>query len=788
MLEFQELAFKQAATYCTNNLVKIPLKDQGAVYIGGVNGAGKSVPFNVLYNILFGYTPLSSKGKRKLIANPGYYAHVKFKLDDIDYEIRQFFDNLDFEYEGYNILRNGESLRIGGGIPEAERYIARLLPFTAEEFSSFYYLSQDGLHVLAYGKGSERLAYLSKVFGFDIYDQIRSKLKDKLDEVDEQLADVAKAQEIMDQLEVYLKKYPSLDLLERRIDICTQYLGIAKKDKIKLDALKCSIENKLTTLSTQENIQLSIQRYGIVRKLEEISADIEKQQSKQSTYQMYLKQWQIKEKLLQDFSIVKDYVNQDIFKLSDQLDSLVQQRGKAEILNRQLKQRQELISKINILSVDLTSDSKDIPQLAKQVIEELIAKRSLLNDKKSIIKDLSTLSKDGGKCSRCGQLLDSTHIKVELKTLSSEIVELESSIKQHEIDNRKFQHQLKLIDEIQKYHSVLESIENTSNVKIDITQLDQEIEIFKCKLNSTKEAQRLKKQMEIYKKYDQAHAKIIQKEFPKIQEKLKNLQKEFGRSSEKFSLELQLTELPKIVENKDRLKDIKKEIAEKIELYDEIIPTLTSDLREFITLKTSVSDYTYQIEKVAKQVSSLDKLNSFRKIVNTCYKAYLPSNLKKIQVSRVAELIAQKLNMFVPLIFNEKISFTVDANENSVDILFKRGEHAEKDVRFLNGGYKKRFLIALIPTLAGLINARKRTNLIILDEIDANIDSNGREAIGEFLIPFLKTKFKTVIIISPSTCTTEGRIEAPIPLDNFDCIHLAKYEQGLSSLSLNVKL
>lgn len=783
MLEFEELSFKQAVTYCTNNVTTIPLRDQGAIYIGGINGAGKSLPFNVLYNVLFGHTPLSSKGKRKLIANPGYYAHVKFRLDNVLYEIRQFFDNSDFEYEGYDILKEGSSLKISGGIPEAEKFIARLLPFTPEEFSSFYYLAQDSLHVLAYGKGSERLDYLSKVFGFDIYDQIRAKLKIKLDEVDSQLADIAKAQANADQFEQHLKKYPSLELLEKRVEICSFHLEEAKKQKDTLRVLKSSIENKISIRKARKNIEESVQKYGELRVLTDISADIDKWQTKQSDYQVYLNQCQRKQKLLQEFSSIQEYVNQDISKLNSQLSTLIEQTGKATIVNRQLKQKRELVTKIDLLTLDLKHKSEEISQLAKESSKNLIEKRALLAQKKDSIEDFKDLSRDGQVCTRCGQILNREHLEEELRKLSSEVVSLNLLIKSLEENDSAFQREVKILEEIRKHRSILDSIQCTSDSEIDIKQLDVRIKELGELLSNAKEAQRLKKELLSYSKYDESKIKTITEQLPKLQVKLKKLQEEFGRSREKDSLLKQLAKLPMIDEEEireDRLADI----DEKLDMYDEVIPLLASDVREFTTIQSTVKDYKEQIESELKKASRLTELATFRKIVNTCYKAYLPANLKKIQVSKISELIAQKLNVFVPLIFNEDISFTVDANENSVDILFKRGLQPERDVRFLNGGFKKRFLIALIPTLAGLISARKRTNLIILDEIEANVDSLGREAIGEFLIPFLKTKFKTVIVISPSNMSGNGNLEASIPLDHFDHVWIASYVDDVSSLNI----
>ena len=197
-----------------------------------------------------------------------------------------------------------------------------------------------------------------------------------------------------------------------------------------------------------------------------------------------------------------------------------------------------------------------------------------------------------------------------------------------------------------------------------------------------------------------------------------------------------------------------------------------------------MSDYNVQLEERKKKASEAKALHTRRRILNACYKAYAAKNLKKIEIVKISQLIAQKLNIFVPLIFNEDIKFKTDPCEDSIDILFQREGQPLRDVRFLNGGFKKRFLIALIPTLAGLVSIKKRCNLIILDEIDANVDQSGRDAIGEFLVPYLKRKFKTVIVISPSSVNESGELEAPIPLDHFDKIWIATYKNGESHLKV----
>lgn len=781
MIEFEQLSFKQAVTYSTNDLIKIPLKDQGSVYLGGVNGSGKSIIFNVLFNVLFGYTPLSTKGKRKLIANKDYYAQVDFKFSGGNsYTIKQFFDNSEYG-NGYDVLENGKSLGWAGGIPECEKKIAKLLPFTPDEFCGFYYLTQDMLHVLVHGKGSERLNYLSRVFGFDIYDKIRVELKDQLDELDLKLTDAMKAQEEVDRIQNKLLEYPSLDLLDHRISLYQEHLRKAKIEKSTLDTEGRKLEKCIITQNNRTKLEESLKDYNNLREVKEITKDLDSIHDQNRKYEEDIQTWKRKEKLLNAFEKVKSFVSKDIDYLNTLLDRLNQKKGKATTLNKEVAKRLALESDISRYNKKLKETPEVIEQQYISIQQELIENKKILKDKKIIVNDFQNLKDDGGKCSRCGHALDAKHIKKELIKLKDEIALLSKKITQQTREITTLSDQVDIISKLKNCNSILKSIAYNGE-RIDISKLSSKINQVKLILENTKDAKRLQKELNEYKIDKESY--IEAKEQLNInKEKILVLQQEYNKAKAKETILHQLSKLPAIAVSIGTLSNKLKKIQKQLTILDETVPTISADIKEAETLKEVVFDYINQIKEFKKKTIQIESMYVKRKILNACYKAYAAKNLKKIQVVKISQLIAQKLNIFVPLIFNEDISFVTDPDENSVDILFKRGDQPLRDVRFLNGGFKKRFLIALIPTLAGLVSVKKRCNLIILDEIDANVDNIGRDAIGEFLIPYLKKKFKTIIVISPSHFTHDGQLEAPIPLDHFDKIWTASYKNGISYLN-----
>ena len=149
---------------------------EGLTYVRGLNldsdaanptsnGAGKSLLFSTLANVLYQTTPMALKRKAKkdilrqkgstvgLILKPGH--------DAPEYEILQ-------TSSGYKIYEDGQDVEVRT-IPIAEEYIRKLFPLTETKFYSTCYLSTQRPYVLQRDTDSNRLQHLSDIFNLDQY-------------------------------------------------------------------------------------------------------------------------------------------------------------------------------------------------------------------------------------------------------------------------------------------------------------------------------------------------------------------------------------------------------------------------------------------------------------------------------------------------------------------------------------------------------------------------------------------------------------------------------------------
>jgi DNA repair exonuclease SbcCD ATPase subunit len=112
---------------------------------------------------------------------------------------------------------------------------------------------------------------------------------------------------------------------------------------------------------------------------------------------------------------------------------------------------------------------------------------------------------------------------------------------------------------------------------------------------------------------------------------------------------------------------------------------------------------------------------------------------------------------YTDLLFSDKtLQFTSACEANSIslevekEVLNFKGEPVKikYDISDMSGGEKQKLSLALVCTLADCIAYAKKTNLLILDEIDTNLDQEGEARLVNHLLPYLKSKYESIFIIS----------------------------------------
>lgn len=378
-MQFKEFSFHNSGTY---KKFKANLQNLGVVFLkgrnldtGGSNGAGKSMPWDILRAILFS---VSDRGLKKddLVRKRNHNAVVKFDIGKKHHEVLHW-RKYKGHPNGYQILINGKDRTPSGGIPACEKTIKKIHGLTEEEFRGFVHMSQGSLHTLLEGSGAERLHYISSLFGLNIYDEIREALKSDFDNVNSQIGNLQSIYELKKETERNLKKLKPVSVEER-------FQKLDKKFK-KVDSQLSSLRSKVSVL---EEVG------GIFDELKTIKhTDVSGLQTKLS---------QTKGKIQNLESLLRKKKERSVI-----VSSIKRQRGDLKHLKSEIKTVHDLSKDIEKSKRELAIVENDIrgwssikgahcptckqkvkKDLVKQALEDLKAKR------KRIIKNEKKFQKD----------------------------------------------------------------------------------------------------------------------------------------------------------------------------------------------------------------------------------------------------------------------------------------------------------------------------------------------------------------------------------------------------------
>jgi len=131
-------------------------------------------------------------------------------------------------------------------------------------------------------------------------------------------------------------------------------------------------------------------------------------------------------------------------------------------------------------------------------------------------------------------------------------------------------------------------------------------------------------------------------------------------------------------------------------------------------------------------------------------KAIFSRDLKTEVLMEFCKFLVDHWNIYAPELFGRKnVRFNVGLERGFPAFKFSYGKGPSSDIRFMSGGEKKRLIVAMIPSI--LVVANSVSNLLALDEIDANMDEAGISAITDFLPTILESELgkNSIFFITP---------------------------------------
>lgn len=721
MIEYDSFKIHNGKTF---RELEVPLKDLGIVAIQGKNGVGKSSIWDLLQVMHFGRTPRGHK-KDELVRNQNTSEWIlNYSKDGRKYQINYSRKKHGTEKKAkwkYHITENDEDITSHNQQTEVPKQLLDILDLTQDEFNGSVHLTQNGQHILIEGKPSQRKDYISNFFGLDSrYDHV-------LDHAKKVLSDTKKE---IDRISAFDHSKATLESEIR--DIIVPDVE-SLKEELKIPQSRISDLNKVITDLNNEFIQIreyetySHLAYSVNNPQEKMTALQEQagkinhqleQQTLVSDYNQKARQNNQRiETLKQQFSLINTILVGDIDSLTSEKYSLQNRLN----LESQLKPLREELSKLpNVSFIDTVEADTNIATLKLLVSKE--------TDKLTAIQN--------GECPTCGH----THTSEEVDHIRNSIGNntnlldqwskfREDAIKNNEIYARK------------KY------LEDRLKDSSDFTEEDlSRLELLNSELPNLIKKSQLERDLaslhyqELMEEHDVNSLRVALLENQQEQETLNKVLHALSKCP------------PPPSRNKQ---DVQTALSENMDLIAEqesIVETLKSNIAVAEEKKYRRDRLQNQIDSLDAELSQLEGLKKKEFLYSSLVEAYGPKGLRLTQLNKVMDLLMERLPFFTNLLFVDKsMEFYHKCDSGNISIYWKRkdddGEY-DIDVSLMSGGEAKRLAVALVLALASCVPSRKRANVLILDEIDGQLDDEGKYLFANELLPALKQDYNSVFVIS----------------------------------------
>jgi exonuclease SbcC len=652
---------------------------------------------------------------------------------------------------------------------------------------------------------SEKIKKLEKEFK-KLQEELKSKEKEK-----------QKAVEILNKIEnLKNKKEVLTESLKEKEKLFTE---ISEKEK-QIEKLKPIVEelkekeNQIKLLTELEKIELKIDSLKekikqieedekIVKNLKGIASEFEEKEKKKKEIDKNLLELQKEQGKLEELNKKREELTKKIKETMVQGISIAKALSKLKPIYKTLELNPLLINEF------IKNNEEDIQKLSQKK-DEIIQKKGIIkNQGDELKKRIEKINQLKGTCPTCERPLEE-HTKEEiLKELEKEIEQKRSEYKKILEEEKIINEKLKLEKEVSKllkdFKSVFDKHQDADNERKTI---DAKIIVLKRKLNELEnlreEKREIEKFLEKHKKdfeeFKQAFNTLKRTDIEKIKEEFNKLSQEKEKISEKIkekvkkdelqaqieklkekekefieieqfvkqkeNVEKQITSVSKkIKEIEKNMKDLEKEITE-ISQIEKDITSLTEEIERFSlnieNLKGKLTPVEIELAKILQEIQNktknlqeeekkLEIIKNLKERIEKHKKLEFALGAKGIQ-KIIRDNVLYKLPNITNIIFSafdfpfKQIKFTENFD---ISLLAPTFENKDRyvGINSISGGQKVALGLALRLAIGKFLTGK--AEFLILDEPTIHLDEQRRNDLVNILLSIKSKNFvKQLIVIT----------------------------------------
>lgn len=763
MLEFESFEFSGDRFYQT--ATRMPLDLYGLTLLKGKNldgspdgkstsnGTGKTRLIQILEGFLYGKNP---RGNFKKTILPNFSGTLKFKDSRGDH---WSFAYLPKEAVGaWTIHKNGLPIEVSHKPSDNLEKLQKVIGITRDEWGYFVYITQRSLDILIKGKPTERRNYLEGFFKIDtFYSQKFETYNSKWKKVKDDIEVIKNDRIRLDAINEARRDLPGDKWVSLQLDNCDIALSLIKDNIRTISEQQTAVTKQLDAWHQYHSLFTQLQGLDVKwlkseqETLVKTKIELERKEKNKIQLESFLKTKLIPHQSRKP----KRTVGQPV---DDKPDS--KEITTKEIALNQMRDKLRLKKQISPLT-------KEVDELKSQIVDDLSTldtRKSLLHKDRLDLEDhYKLIQKGGDACPTCRQplafILDGLSVgerKLAIETKIKEILEKEKDcLRQITLHNNlaKLTHQLDLLTEqFSRYPNFGTKLSDAESEVTNLKMLAEQWEIYdkeqdaETKWQTTydlliAEAKNLG-YPDVLKEDFSDELKQIGERLPSVIEDLKL----FDRFDVLTEIVLKQTSLPELETQERAIKDEVTALLSRVESLNEFKGVLRTQL-------TSIASLRSQAEVLEQKVAKQDATESECKILELLNNFYSPTGFKVYELKKRCQKLIERANYWSKLFFQESYEWSLSEDLDDLDFLIQPTQDPTTEaypIALLSSGEYNRAARVLLFSQLELIPPSKKTNLLLLDEIEGHLDEAGMVAFCEVVLPKLKETFpdRTIVVIS----------------------------------------
>jgi chromosome segregation ATPase len=176
---------------------------------------------------------------------------------------------------------------------------------------------------------------------------------------------------------------------------------------------------------------------------------------------------------------------------------------------------------------------------------------------------------------------------------------------------------------------------------------------------------------------------------------------------------------------------------------------LNNRIVKLSTRKNTYSLYSDKQSELQDRIQELELEVADAEILNSLVAAYSGKGLRNVALQHVATVLQDNLNTFSGLLYGEDIKFQIISTESGVSAKAIRGKDSVSDIRMLSGSESDAFSLIFLLSILSLTPSNRRSNFVVLDEMDSHMDDAMRTRFYTGYLATLKTVIPNIFVITP---------------------------------------